>query len=225
MLSEAACGSEAWRFARQTTLSKGDHAFARSIGLTATPKTFSRDAEIYGDEEPADYLYEIVSGSVRTFKMLMDGRRQIVAFYLPGDLFGLETGEEYTLSTEALTETKVLAFKRSAVISLATRDSEVARQLWSITSRELQRARLHALLLCKSAPERVASFLLDLSERNQSACLELSMSRQDIADHLGLTIETVSRVLSQFEQASAIALPTCRRVEIRNHTVLGGKIG
>jgi CRP/FNR family transcriptional regulator, nitrogen fixation regulation protein len=159
-------------------------------------------------------------------KCLWTGGAKIAAFYLPGDLIGLETGEEYTFSAEAVTNTKVLVIKRSAVISLAARDSEFARQLWTVTTRELQRARLHALLLFKSAPERVASFLLDMSERNQSGCkLELTMSRQDIADHLGMTIETVSRMLSQFEQASAIALPSVRRVEIRDRAILEQMIG
>jgi CRP/FNR family nitrogen fixation transcriptional regulator len=214
------------RFSIRTTPSVCKRAFTRPISLMATPMSFPRNTEIHGEGEPADYFYEIVNGTVRSFKILIDGRRQIGAFYLPGDLIGLETGKEYTFSAEAVTNTKVLVFKRSAVISLAARDSEFARQLWTVTSRELQRARLHALLLVKSAPERVASFLLDMSERNQSGCkVELTMTRQDIADHLGITIETVSRMLSQFEQASAISLPSVRRVEIRDRTILEQMIG
>jgi CRP/FNR family transcriptional regulator, nitrogen fixation regulation protein len=225
MLTDA-CENSVSRFSIRATPSVCERAFTRPIRLMATPMSFPRNTEIHGEGEPADYFYEIVSGAVRSFKMLIDGRRQIGAFYLPGDLIGLETGEEYTFSAEAVTNTKVLVLKRSAVISLAARDSEFARQLWTVTTRELQRARLHALLLFKSAPERVASFLLDMSERNQSGCkLELAMSRQDIADHLGLTIETVSRMLSQFEQASAIALPSVRRVEIRDRAILEQMIG
>jgi CRP/FNR family transcriptional regulator, nitrogen fixation regulation protein len=221
MLTQTAFENSVSRFAVRTMPSIDDRAFKRPIGLMATPMSFPRNTEILGEGEPADYVYEMVSGSVRSFKMLIDGRRQIAAFYLPGDLFGLETGEEYVFSTEAVIDTKVLVMKRSAVIALAARDSEFARQLWTLTSRELQRARFHALLLFKSAPERVASFLLDMSERIQSGCqLELPMSRQDIADHLGVSIETVSRMLWQFEQASAIALPSVRRVEIRNRPAL-----
>ena len=220
MLIETAFENGALAFRVRTTPATEERAFTRPIWLMATSMSFPRNAEILGEGEPADYLYQIVSGSVRIFRILMDGRRQIGAFYLSGDLFGLELGEEYTFSAEAVTNSKVLVIKRSAVIALAAKDSEFARQLWTLTSRELQRARLHALLLFKSAPERVASFLLDMAERIQSGEVQLPMSRQDIADHLGLTIETVSRMLSQFEQTGAIALPTCRRVALCNRAVL-----
>jgi CRP/FNR family nitrogen fixation transcriptional regulator len=92
-----------------------------------------------GEEEPADYLYKIIRGAVRTYKVLIDGRRQIGAFYLPGDIFGLETGEEHAFSAETVVDSKVLVIKRSTVVSLATWDCDVARQLWTLTGRELQR--------------------------------------------------------------------------------------
>ena len=145
--------------------------------------SFARNAEIYGESEPADYLYKVVSGTVRTYKVLNDGRRQIGAFYFPGDIFGLETGEEHAFSAEAITDSKVLVIKRSAVVGLAARDNEVARQLWALTGRELQRV-------------------------------------QDIADYLGLTIETVCRTLSQLEDTAAIELPSSRRIVLRNRTAL-----
>jgi CRP/FNR family nitrogen fixation transcriptional regulator len=207
--------------ARRKAPPAGGDALTRSVQRIGGVTSFARDAEIYGDKEPAQYFYKVIGGCVRTYKMLIDGRRQITAFYLPGDIFGLETGDEYVSSAEATTDARVLVIKRSVVVSIAAGDGEVACQLWMLTSRELQRARLHALLLVKSAPERVASFLLEMAARIQSGDeVELPMSRQDIADHLGLTIETVSRMLSQFEQTSAIALPTCRRVALRRRAVL-----
>jgi CRP/FNR family transcriptional regulator, nitrogen fixation regulation protein len=105
--------------------------------------------------------------------------------------------------------------------ALAAHDHEVARQLWMLTGRELQRAQNHILLLIKTASERVASFLLEMAERIESSGeVEMPMSRQDIADYLGLTIETVSRMLTQFENAAAIALPTPKRIVLRNREVL-----
>jgi CRP/FNR family nitrogen fixation transcriptional regulator len=196
--------------------------FGGWLELLGVPMSFARNAEIYGEEEPADYLYKVVSGTVRTYKVLNDGRRQIGAFYFPGDIFGLETGEEHTFSAEAITDCKVLVIKRSAVIGLAARDNEVARQLWALTSRELRRVQDHILLLIKTAEERVVSFLLEMAARRPGTnAVELPMSRQDIADYLGLTIETVSRTLSQLEDTAAIELPSSRRIVLRNRTALG----
>jgi CRP-like cAMP-binding protein len=194
---------------------------AGSIELMGAPMAFSRNSEIYGEGEPADYLYKVVSGTVRTYKVLNDGRRQIGSFYLPGDMFGLESGAGHSLSAEAITDAKVLVIKRSAVAALAERDPDVAGQLWTMTSRELQRVQDHILLLIRSAQERVASFLLEMADRTASSNeIQLPMSRQDIADYLGLTIETVSRTLTQLEESAMIALPTSRHVVIRNRPAL-----
>jgi CRP/FNR family nitrogen fixation transcriptional regulator len=193
-----------------------------AIAMMGAPMTFKRNVEIYGENEPAEYLYQVVTGAVRTYTVLADGRRQIGAFYVPGDVFGLETGETHHFSAEAMTETKVLVVKRSSLVALAARDTEVARQLWTLTARELERAQQHFLALIKTAEERVAGFLLDMAARvsggNQ---FDLPMSRQDIADYLGLTIETVSRTMTQLESTAAIELPSSRRVVLRNRTTLG----
>jgi len=196
-------------------------AVGNSIELMGAPMPFSRNAEIYGENEPAEYLYKIISGTVRTYKVLNDGRRQIGAFYLPGDIFGLEVGDEHSFSAEAIVDCKVLVIKRSAVISLAARDNDVARQLWTMTARELQRVQDHIMLLIKTAQERVAGFLLEMSARAPAGNeVELPMSRQDIGDYLGLTIETVSRTLTQLENSAAIAVPSSRRIVLRNRAAL-----
>jgi CRP-like cAMP-binding protein len=199
----------------------GSHNLTGTIDLMGAPMSFPRNSEIYGENEPADYLYKVISGTVRTYRILNDGRRQIGAFYLPGDIFGLEVGAEHHFSAEAISDAKVLVIKRSALVGLANRDGDVARQLWSFTARELLRAQDHVLLLIKSAQQRVASFLLEMAERlSDGEAVELPMSRQDIADYLGLTIETISRTLTQLELELAIALPTSRRIVLRNRNAL-----
>jgi CRP-like cAMP-binding protein len=178
---------------------------------------FGRNEEIYGEGEPADYLYKVLSGTVRTYKVLNDGRRQIGAFYMAGDIFGLESGAEHAFSAEAISHAKILVIKRSAVTALAARDPSAAQQLFVMMALELARVQDHITLLIKTAQERVASFLLEMTDRAQAPDeVELPMSRQDIADYLGLTIETVSRTLTQLENSAAIALPSSRRILLRN---------
>jgi len=192
-----------------------------SIELMGVAMPFARNSEIYGENEPADYFYKIVSGSVRTSRVLADGRRQIGAFYFPGDVVGLEAGEEHTFAAEAITNCKIIVIKRSAVTAIAARDAGIAKELWSLTSRELQRAQAHVMLLIKTAQERVVGFLLDMAGRIKSSNeFDLPMSRQDIADYLGLTIETVSRIFSGLEGAATIALPTSRHVVLRDPRAL-----
>ena len=201
--------------------SAASHSLSETMEMMGASMSYARNAEIYGENEPTEYLYKLVSGTVRTSKILNDGRRQIGEFYLPGDLFGHEVGSEHSFSAEAITDVKVIVIKRSAVEALAARDNDVARQLWAMTGRELQRMQEHILLLIKSAQERVAGFLLEMAERIKSTNeVELPMSRQDIADYLGLTIETVSRTLTILENSAAIALPTSRRIVLRNRAAL-----
>ena len=197
------------------------HGLTDALEMMGAPMSFARNAEIYGENEPAEYLYKLVSGTVRTSKILNDGRRQIGEFYMPGDLFGHEVGSEHSFSAEAITQVKVIVIKRSAVEALAARDHDVARQLWAMTGRELQRMQEHILLLIKTAQERVAGFLLEMAERIKSTTeVELPKSRQDIADYLGLTIETVSRTLTILENSAAIALPSSRRIVLCNRAAL-----
>ena len=189
--------------------------------LMGATMSYGRNTEIYGDNEPAEYLYKVVSGAVRTYKILSDGRRQIGGFYLPGDIFGLEFANEHALSAEAITDVKVLVVKRSALDSLANRDAGFARQLFALTSRELSRVQDRVLLLIKSAQERVAGFLLEMAARAPAGnFIELPMSRQDIADYLGLTIETVSRTFTSLESCAAIEVLTSRRIVLRNRAAL-----
>jgi CRP/FNR family nitrogen fixation transcriptional regulator len=183
---------------------------------------FERNGELYGEDEPAEYFYQVVSGAVRTHKLLSDGRRQIGAFHLPGDVFGLEAGENHRFSAEAIATSVVRVAKRSAVMALAARDHELATEMWMRTANNLQLAQDHMLLLGrKNAEERVASFLLQMADRaSAERTVDLPMSRQDIADYLGLTIETVSRTLTQLEGKATIELPSSRRVFLCNRAAL-----
>jgi CRP-like cAMP-binding protein len=182
---------------------------------------FAHNSEIYGENEPAEYLYRVISGTVRTYKVLVDGRRQIGAFHAPGDVFGFESGEEHTFSAEAITDCKIAVIKRTALMTAAARDNEVARYMWALTARELQRAQTHTLLLIKGAQERVATFLLEMAERVPTrATVDLEMSRQDIADYLGLTLETVSRTLNKLGKIATIELSSARRIVLRDHSAL-----
>ena len=123
--------------------------------------------------------------------------------------------------SEAITDARVMGVKRSALTALAGRDAAIGRELFACTSRELRRVQDRVLLLIKSAQQRVASFLLEMVERaGVSKIVELPMSRQDIADYLGLTIETVSRTLTGLESAAAIEVPTSRRIVLRNRSAL-----
>lgn len=205
---------------RSTALPEGP------LGLMGAPMRFGRNEEVYGEDEPAEFLYQIVTGAVRTYRMLDDGRRQVVAFYVPGDIFGVEAGQVHLTSAEAISDSQVLVVKRASVMARAEHQRELSRQLWTMTVRELQRVQHHSLVLIESAEERVAGFLLEMAGRCASgAAIELPMSRQDIADYLGLTIETVSRTFTQFVQSGVIALETSRRIQLRNRAALSQRNG
>lgn len=197
-------------------------ALGPGLVLQGTRMRFHRNEEIFGQGEATDYVYRVVSGAVRTIRFSSDGRRQILNFYLPGDIFGLECGRQHTLSAEAITDTDVALVRRSLIDTAAAQDANAARALIDLVQRQLQNAQEHALVLGrKGAGERVAAFLLQLGDRVTSACeIDLPMSRADIADYLALTIETVSRAFTQMERDRTIALPSSRHVVVRDRCAL-----
>src|SRR5690349_10474366 len=172
-------------------------------GLARAQVSFSefkylRGAEIFGESEPAQYVYQVIDGAVRSYKLLSDGRRQIGAFHLVGDIFGLENGPVHRFTAEAIVETTVRLAKRASLEHVAETDALIARDLLSMTTSNLQPAEDHMLLLGrKTSLERVAAFLNEMDRRLTAAgVMALPMNRRDIADYLGLTLETVSRALS-----------------------------
>jgi CRP/FNR family nitrogen fixation transcriptional regulator len=159
---------------------------------------YNRGAEIFGEAEPADYVYQVVDGAARSYKLLSDGRRQINAFHLAGDIFGLETCGTHRFTAEAIVETTVRLVKRVSLAHVAEQDVTVAHDLLNMTASNLRHAEDHMLLLGrKTSLERVAAFLLEMDRRLTAlGVMALPMCRRDIADYLGLTLETVSRALS-----------------------------
>ena len=159
---------------------------------------YNRGAEIFGEAEPAEYIYQVIDGSVRSYKLLSDGRRQINAFHLCGDIFGLENCTNHRFTAEAIVDTTVRLMKRVSLAHVAETDATVARDLLNMTANSLRHAEDHMLLLGrKTSLERVAAFLLEMDGRLTAAgIMALPMCRRDIADYLGLTLETVSRALS-----------------------------
>jgi len=197
--------------------------FAHSATATiGSVQTFSKDEEIFAEGDRAAFVYKVLSGVVRTSKLMSDGRRQIDAFHLAGDIFGIEAGDEHRFCAESVGDCVVVAYRRSHLASLAGKDAQLAQDMTMGMMRSLVRAQNHMLLLGrKSALEKIATFLLDMAERTADEdALDLPMSRTDIADHLGLTIETVSRSFTQLERQGIIALPSARHVVLTNRSAL-----
>ena len=148
--------------------------------LVFTEHTYDSDQEIFGDGEPADYAYQVVSGAVRSYKVLSDGRRQISAFHLPGDVFGLTAGAEHRMTAEAVVRTSVRIVKRRALDAASRTDPSLACALWTATAGDLRHAEDHMILLgCKSAVEKLATFLLEMDRRlAKSGFVALPMPRR-----------------------------------------------
>ena len=163
---------------------------------------YIKNSEIFGQAEPAEYIYQVLEGAVRSHKLLSDGRRQIGAFHLPGDIFGFENGAVHRFTAEAIVDSTVRVVKRQSLERVAKNDPAMIRTLLHMTTHNLQHVENHLLLLGRqSARERVAAFLLEMNGRLKSAgAMALPMSRRDIADYLGLTIETVSRAISAYQR-------------------------
>ncbi|MGB3387387.1 MAG: helix-turn-helix domain-containing protein [Pseudaminobacter sp.] len=176
-----------------------------------------RNQEIFCEQEPAGYFYKLTTGLVRTCRFLVDGRRQINSFHFPGETFGFTSGAVHGLSAEAAEPCKLIVVKRQVLASAAARDGELAAALLNSATNELRKAQEHVVLLGKgNATERIVAFLRSLAcNGTASDILDIPMSRQDIADYLGLTIETVSRTMTLLEGSGLIALETSRRLRMR----------
>ena len=182
--------------------------------------TYDRNEEIYAQDDVVELLYRVVKGVVRTSRLTADGRRQVGDFYYVGDLFGLEPGPDHRFGAEALTACEILAVRRGAVRAAAG-DAELNRAILEAQRVEMERLQDHVVMLGrKSARERVASFLMSIAQRGSEDHNDLAMGRQDMADYLGLTIETVSRMLTQLQGDAIVEFPSSRRFQIRKWTAL-----
>lgn len=176
---------------------------------------FPAGSEIYAQGEKAGAFYQVEFGAVRIYRLLADGRRQISAFHLAGETFGFEAGATHHFFAEAINATGVRVFRLNA-------GADMSHQLLPLALKGLTRAQEHLLVLGRqNAIERVAAFLVDMVERQGGLRqVELPMSRTDIGDYLGLTIETVSRVFTRLKDKGVIRLLNLRSVEILKQDVL-----
>jgi CRP/FNR family transcriptional regulator, nitrogen fixation regulation protein len=182
------------------------------LTLIGVARRLSRDEQVFAEGDRADFVYKVISGAVRAIRLLADGRRQITNFYLPGDVFGIELGAERHTAAEAVCDATITSARRSSL----TEGHDQPSRLWWHALRELQRSQDHVLALGRrTAIERVAIFLTDLADRMEAPDkVALPMSRQDIADYLGLTIETVSRTLTQMQAKGLLCVESSRKVRL-----------
>ncbi len=175
-----------------------------------TTMSVQHDREIHGQGDRADWCYRIVSGCVRMVNLMEDGRRQIGEFLMAGDLLGFDTLGTYDFSAEAVSEVVLRRYPRRMVDALAESNVALARRLRDMTSGSLRLAHSRLVLLGrKTASERIASFLLEMAKRLPEVhrdVLDLPMGRTDIADHLGLTIETVCRVMAHLRRDGTVVV-------------------
>ncbi|WP_445682143.1 helix-turn-helix domain-containing protein [Radicibacter daui] len=182
---------------------------AGDVGLSQPISNYKAGEEIYAQGEKADTLYQVAFGCVRVYRLLADGRRQISAFHLAGDVFGFENDETHHFFAEAVSSAGLRSLRKPST-------SDAATLMFPFTLRSLVRAQEHLLVLGRqTALERIAAFLLDLAERQGGHDeFEMPMPRNDIADYLGLTIETVSRSFSELKRQGLIQLNGLRQVEL-----------
>ena len=207
--------------ARRATWHSTGSSSVLGLPVTGAVRDVAQDRVIYGEGDAANFFFKVALGVVRTCKHLSDGRRQIDDFYVPGDVFGLEAGADHSLSAEAACACSIISYRRHDLATLVS-DNELSYQFFCYAIQRLARAQEHAILLGRRrAVEKVAAFLIAWAAYSpMKNIIILEMTRQDIADYLGLTIETVSRKLSQLEQKAFIELPTARQIKLKDRTGL-----
>jgi len=190
------------------------------LNAISTAVELSAGQAVFYEGDQDRFLFNVVAGAVRLSKMLPDGRRQITGFLFPGDLLGLTIAGRYAYTAEAMKNSSFCRFDRARLTEVAEHFPNLEHRLFNLASNELVQAQEHILVLGrKSAKERVATFLARVADRigERTAAgrvTDLPMTREDIADYLGLTIETVSRVMSRMRASGIIATPTARHIEI-----------
>ncbi|WP_315704506.1 MULTISPECIES: helix-turn-helix domain-containing protein [unclassified Bradyrhizobium] len=173
---------------------------------------FASCETVFTQEDTTSYFYNVLDGVVRLYKLLPDGRRQIVGFALPGDFVGMTTEQRHCFSADAIGPVTVCQFAKTPFARFADDKPNLLRRMNDLTVQELNQARDHMVLLGRrSAEEKVAIFLVGWRDRlaelrGISDIVPLPMSRQDIADYLGLTIETVSRTFTKLEREGIIEI-------------------
>jgi len=197
------------------------HSALASLGTIAH---CTRNHTIFAEGDAADYSYKVLAGAVRLSKMMSDGRRQIAEFALPGDFFGINWLDEQAVSAEALNDVTLVCYARGRLDRLCDENHDVREEIFSNLRHDLWAAQNHLVILGRqSALERVASFFVYLTARSRTTDknkIDIPMTRQDIADYLGLTIETVCRMLTKLKSSGTIDIPDRHTILVRNMAAL-----
>jgi CRP-like cAMP-binding protein len=212
-------------FARKER-STSDHSYAlKKLALIASSMPCRRGLEICGQGQAADSWYRLVSGAARRYVLRSDGRRQIVDLLLPGDFFGFALDAEYDYTVEAIvTDSAVAAYPRKRAEALADQDPQLARELREVAFEALARMQSQLLIVGRiTALEKVGSFIVEMTNRlseEETDQVTLPVSRYDIADYLAISVETVSRALTDLKHRGLIRLSGTRSVRIVNRGAL-----
>src|SRR5262245_33514605 len=192
----------------------------RALQQIGIKMRFSRNETIFSDGDEATNCYKVISGAVRLCKHLADGRRQIADFLLAGDLFGFMQFGHYKFTAEAVGDVVLMSYPQRQVARMSGSMPNLRGRLFVLLSQRMLGMQDHLVMLGRqTAKERIACFLLHMSERSdaeEGLAFELPMSRQDIADYLGLTIETVCRMLSELKRQKIIAIPSTGQIVIND---------
>ncbi len=192
-------------------------ALVDGMGASVCIRHLKAGETLYVEGESADYCYEIVSGVMKEYNTLEDGKRQVAEFYKAGDMFGFSESDDQLHTAEAITGCTVRCYPREAFMKTVAASPALSASFLETLMTRLHRARERMVMIGRmSAMQRVATFLLRLADNTDGeddahlAQFHLAMSRQDIADHLGLTIETVCRTLTELKKRQIIVMESAR---------------
>lgn len=194
--------------------------FASGRSAHLTERGLSAREPLFREGDDTRYLFEVLDGVLCNYKIFADGRRQVISFAFPGDLIGFGHGPEYRFDCEALSNARVQVIPRMSFLSAARERPDLGERLLEIAASQVAGMQDHSMLLGrKTAAERIATFLVELVERSGQeedapVRLQLPMTRADIADYLGLTVETVSRNITKLKVKRIISLPSLGMVTV-----------
>jgi CRP/FNR family nitrogen fixation transcriptional regulator len=192
----------------------------RALQRIGTKARFLRNETIFSQDSPAVSTYKVVSGVVRLCKYMSGGRRHIVQFFFPGDFFSVTEFNEQSFTAEALTDIVLTCYPHEQLAALGEAKPSIRRRFLTLLSQRLAEMEIHLTVLGRqTAKERVISFLLSLAERigmDEDRLVDVPMNRQEIAEYLGLTNETVCRVVSELKRADLIETPNHRQFILKD---------
>ncbi len=203
------------------TLSDDDLKALHKIGSRIH---FGRGETVFNEGDSAEYAYKVASGTVRLCKHMSDGRRQIAQFLFPGEFFSFMDLQEHSFTAEAVNDVVLLCYPQKQIERLGEERLTLRRRFAALLTRRVRDIQNHLVMLGRqTAKERVAAFLLHVIEHigmDKNGLMDLPMSRQDMADYLGLTIETVCRVLSAMKREGLIGIPNLHQLVVKNFGAL-----